>query len=238
VALVGAGNAHDVPLTRLAERATSVDLVDLDRRAAAAARRRKPTVLRKKIAVVPEDVTDGGADLVARAAAAARDPRLDLPAPKPLGRADYDLVVGDLFYSQLIYPGLKDLGLQERRIGTIMREVGPALVDHVVTRLQLSAPRGHVVHVHDPLGWWNDHEQPVALEEILAAAERDAAAALELVARGFGPTASDPRESLARLGIPVLETRFSRWPFQDDVEYLVCTSVTEGGMRTSLNMLK
>jgi hypothetical protein len=172
-------------------------------------------------------VSDGWADRVTRSATPRRPA---LPAPRPLGTGDYDLVVGDLLYSQLLYPALKDLELPTGRIGAILREAAPPLTDHVVARLQLSAPRGVVVHLHDALGWWDGREQPVALDEILAAARESVASALELVAKGNGPAGCDPRDSLARFGVPVLETRLWRWPFQAGVEYLICATVASGGL--------
>ena len=104
------------------------------------------------------------------------------------------------------------------------------LVASVVSRLHASAlAGGAVVHVHDPLGWWDDHVQPVTLDEILAAAAVDAGAALALVARGHGPSACDPRAIAVEAGIEPVETVFWRWPFQDGVDYLACATVTRPG---------
>ena len=75
VAVVGAGNGHDVPLARLAGRASRVGLIDLDARAARGARARLLGDLRERVAVVRQDVTAGIADQLARAAA-----RGELPA--------------------------------------------------------------------------------------------------------------------------------------------------------------
>src|SRR5437763_924692 len=54
VAVAGAGNCHDVPLRRLAERAVRVDLLDLDPRAAREARKRLLPELRRRVTVVRE----------------------------------------------------------------------------------------------------------------------------------------------------------------------------------------
>lgn len=62
VAVVGAGNADDLPLTRLAARARRVDLVDIDGTALAGARRRAPRGLRRRLRRIEEDVTGGAAD--------------------------------------------------------------------------------------------------------------------------------------------------------------------------------
>jgi hypothetical protein len=227
VAVVGAGNGHDVPLRRLAERAERVDLIDLDGRAARGARGRLPAGLRERVAVVRQDVTAGIADELARVAA-----RGDLPAPReaplePVGAGAYDVVIGDLLYSQLLYPALRDSPLQPERVGVVLARIDRPLVTSVVRRLHASAPGGVVVHVHDPLGWWAGHPQRVTLEEILEAAETDTGAALALVARGHGPTACDPRAIALELGCEPVATALWRWPFQEGVDYLACATVTK-----------
>jgi hypothetical protein len=227
VAVVGAGNGRDVPLRRLAERAERVDLIDLDARAARGARGRLPAGLRERVAVVRQDVTAGIADELARVAA-----RGDLPAPReaplePVGAGAYDVVIGDLLYSQLLYPALRDSPLQPERVGVVLARIDRPLVTSVVRRLHASAPGGVVVHVHDPLGWWAGHPQRVTLEEILEAAETDTGAALALVARGHGPTACDPRAIALELGCEPVATALWRWPFQEGVDYLACATVTK-----------
>ena len=229
VAVVGAGNGHDVQLRRLAERAERVDLIDLDGRAARGARGRLPAGLRERVAVVRQDVTAGIADELARVAA-----RGDLPAPReaplePVGAGAYDVVIGDLIYSQLLYPALRDSPLQPERVGVVLARIDRPLVTSVVRRLHASAPGGVVVHVHDPLGWWAGHPQRVTLEEILEAAETDSDAALALVARGHGPTACDPRAIALELGCEPVATALWRWPFQEGVDYLACATVTRPG---------
>jgi hypothetical protein len=229
VAVVGAGNGHDVPLRRLAERAERVDLIDLDARAARGARGRLPAGLRERVAVVRQDVTAGIADELARVAA-----RGDLPAPReaplePVGAGAYDVVIGDLLYSQLLYPALRDSPLQPERVGVVLARIDRPLVTSVVRRLHASAAGGVVVHVHDPLGWWAGHPQRVTLEEILEAAETDCDAALVLVARGHGPTACDPRAIALELGCEPVATALWRWPFQEGVDYLACATVTRPG---------
>jgi hypothetical protein len=227
VALVGAGNGHDVPLRRLAERSLRVDLIDLDARAARGARGRLPRDLRRCVEVLREDVTAGIADELVSEAARGELPQAREAPPTPLGKGDYDLVVGDLLYSQLLYPALRDTTLPRERVGVVLARTDRPLVASVVRRLHASVVRcGAVVHVHDPLGWWDDHAQPVTLSEILAAAETDVGAALELVARGHGPSACDPRAIALEAGIEPIETAFWRWPFQDGVDYLACATVT------------
>ncbi len=230
VAVVGAGNGHDVPLRRLAERALRVDLIDLDARAARSARGRLPGDLRRRVEVIREDVTGGVADALVATAARGDIPAIGEAPATPLGKGAYDLVVGDLLYSQLLYPAMRDTSLPRERIGVILARIDRPLVASVVRRLHASAAPGRVVvHVHDPLGWWEDHLQPITLAEVLAAAESDVAAALELVARGHGPSACDPRAIALEQGLEPIETALWRWPFQEGVDYLACATVTRPG---------
>jgi hypothetical protein len=259
VAIVGAGNGDDLPLRRIARRAGEVVLIDIDPRAAQGARRRLRWAERRKVAVVGHDATRGEADRIALAALwggeadsaggaaceagtgtvprASRGDDMELgwdrparhaPRPHlPLPGAPYDLVVGDLLYSQLLYPALLDLGVDpDRRAAAIARHAHH-LTRAVVACLDASAPR--VVHLHDPLAWWGGHEQPVALEEILATAASDGpGAGLALAARGIGPCESDPRAALADLGITPTATALWHWPFADGVDYLVCATCAAG----------
>ncbi|MBS1883849.1 MAG: hypothetical protein JSS97_12950 [Actinobacteria bacterium] len=225
VAIVGAGNGDDLPLRRIARRASEVALIDIDPRAAEGARRRLGRAERRKVEVIGHDVTRGAADAVVRAALTDDAGRTlhSLPPRDPLPGAPYDLLVGDLFYSQLLYPALVDLGVDADRREATLAAHGPSLTQAVLARLHASAPR--VVHVHDPLAWWDGHEQPVALADILAAASDGPAAALALAARGEGPHESDPRAALASLGISPTATAFWRWPFATGVDYLACATL-------------
>ena len=227
VAVVGAGNGDDVPLWRLAERSARVDLVDLDAKAARRARGRLPGDLRRRVDVVREDVTAGIADELVATAAGGDLPAVREAPPTPIGRGGYDVVVGDLLYSQLLYPALRDTALPRERVGVVLARIDRPLVASVVRRLHASvAAGGVVVHVHDPLGWWDDHVQPVTLDEILAAAATDIDATLALVAKGHGPSACDPRAIALEAGVEPLETALWRWPFQRGVDYLACATVT------------
>jgi hypothetical protein len=237
VAIVGAGNCDDLPLRRIADRAGAVTLIDIDPRAArAAARRILGRGERQKVEVIGHDITAEAADAIALAESknGARPPgAVDLrPAVGALGRplpgAPYELVVGDLFYSQLLYPALLDLGVDGDRIDAIIAAQAPSLTSAAVARLQASAPL--VVHVHDPLAWWDGHEQPVTLEEIFDLAQSEGPeAALALAARGSGPHESDPRAALADLGLTPTATALWRWPFTEGVDYLVCATLTAVG---------
>jgi hypothetical protein len=224
VAVLGAGNADDLPLRRIARRAASVSLIDLDPVAARAARRRSTWRLRRRIEVIEHDVTGGAADRIVRAAAhGGAAGGVSAPA-HPLPGAPYDLAIGDLLYSQLLYPALVDLGVDEERRSAVLRAHAAGLTRATVARLHASAPA--VVHVHDPLAWWEGHEQPVELEAILRRADAgDLDGALALVARGIGPIESDPRAALRSLGIAAGPTALWRWPFFDGVDYLACATL-------------
>ena len=138
-------------------------------------------------------------------------------------------MIGDLLYSQLLYPALRDSALQPERVGVVLARIDRPLVASVVRRLHASVSGGTVVHVHDPLGWWAGHPQRVTLEEILEAAATDTDAALELVARGHGPSACDPRAIALELGCDPIATALWRWPFQEGVDYLACATVIRPG---------
>jgi SAM-dependent methyltransferase len=225
VAVVGAGNGHDLPLRRIAARAAQVVLIDIDRRAPRRARRQLPPTLRRKVRIVKHDITGGTADAIIRAAARGQVPDPVLVPEAPLSGAPYDLVIGDLLYSQLLYPAMVDLGVPDPRRRSVLVRYGPALVRGVVARLHASAAYGRVVHLHDPLGWWPGHAQPVSLPEILDAAHSDVRRAIGLIGRGWGPRDADPRTALRHFAIPIRVTAVWRWPFAEDTDYLVCATV-------------
>jgi SAM-dependent methyltransferase len=256
VGIVGAGNGDDLPLRRIAERAGAVVLLDIDPEAAERARRRLGRRARRRIEVLAHDVTEGAADRIVLTAQRgeeeqAGDPDAERPSAlgpatdaepgdvligddeatrdaAPLPGAPYDLVIGDLFYSQLLYPAMVDLGVPEERRAEVLARQGPALVRDVVARLHASAPT--VVHVHDPIAWWEGHEQLVALAEILDAEEAGGAeAALALVAAGLGPIDADPRTAAARLGLAPAATAIWHWPFSPAADYLACGTVVHSG---------
>ena len=229
VLVVGAGHGDDLPLTRLAQATARVDLLDLDADALRWARRRVPRRLRRRIRVGALDVTGGGADAVVAMAA---DPPPDLRVPaEPIGDAPYDLVIGDLLYSQLLGPSLPHLGLSAAEELTFLYEHGQRLTDAVVARMHASAPRGIVVHVHDVLGWWGGHEQPLGLYTVIERARKTPADADRVLAGGRPAEGCDPRRSLTALGYPVLRTSWWHWPFQLGVDYLVCATEAGGALR-------
>lgn len=225
IAVVGAGNADDLPLAQIAERAREVVLVDLDMPAGRAALRRLPRPLRRRIKVVEHDITVGACDQIAAAAGSGRLPHAPFVPETPLPGAPYDLVIGDLFYSQLLYPALLDLAVPGPRRKAFEARYAAMLARGAVARLHVSAPYGRVVHIHDPLAWLPGRPQPVALPEILDAAQHDVDAALRLAACGDGPVESDPRPALQSLGIPIRTTALWHWPFAPGVDYLACATV-------------
>ena len=224
VAIVGAGNGHTVPLKRLAAGSKSVTLIDIDRVSARMARRRVPLRHRRQVRVIEHDVTGGrAAQIVAAAAAAAPSAALDLRSGSStvLPGGPYDLIVGDLLYTQLIYPGLKDAGVPADRIGSDLHTYGQPLVDQVVADLHRAlTPAGTAVHLHDPIGWFPDRPQTVTLSAILDATSIERARTL--VSCGRLVRSGDVHEAILRdAGFGITDEAFWRWPFTPDVDYLV-----------------
>jgi hypothetical protein len=223
---VGAGNGDDLPLARISDRARALTLIDLDRTAIRGARRRQPRRSRHRIEVIEHDITSGAADAITTAATVGEAPKLPALPEAPLPGSPYDLVIGDLLYSQLLYPALVDLDVPAARTSAFLARYAPILTRCVVSRLHASAPHGLVLHIHDPIAWWTGHPQPVTLERILATATHDPRAALALAARGSGPQHSDPRAALSTFAIPIRATAMWRWPFAPGVDYLACATLT------------
>jgi hypothetical protein len=226
VAVLGAGNCDDVPLDRIVERSREVTLIDLDKYAVKAARRRELRRLRARIEVIEHDVTNGAADAIATGATSTTVPVAPVNCDSPLPGSPYDVVIGDLLYSQTLYPALVDLDIPVVRTAALLAHFAPILTRSIVARLQISAPSGLVAHIHDPLAWWPGHPQPVTLKQILAIAELNPEAAVRLAGRGRGPDHSDPRSALTQFGIPIHETALWRWPFAAHVDYLACATLS------------
>jgi hypothetical protein len=121
---------------------------------------------------------------------------------------------------------LLDLDIPAALTKALLSRYAPMLTRSVVARLHVSAPHGHVVHIHDPVGWWPGHPQPFALDHVLAVAQLHPKAAARLAARGTGPHYSDPRSALAAFAISIKATSLWRWPFATDVDYLACATLT------------
>jgi hypothetical protein len=223
VAIVGAGNGDDVPLRRLCRRVARLDLIDLDPGALRRARRRC-RFAGARVRTLVEDVSDGVADAIVHAALDGTHTRAR-PSAAPVGAPPYDVVVSDLLATQLLFPALSDARLPGDAIDRTLLRDGRPLTDAVVARMHAAAPNGLVIHIHDLLGWWEGHEQPFALERMLALAQSDPTAALALARDGAAPYGCDPREASTRLDATIIDTAFWHWPFAPGTDYLVCASV-------------
>jgi hypothetical protein len=225
VAVVGAGNGDDLPLTRLAARAGRVDLIDVDAGAAAGAVRREPRALRRRLSVIEADVTGGAADAIVSAAIAGVAPTRTPVPTAPVGEGGYDLVIADLLYTQLLYPALLDSGIDADRRARALDGSGPGLTAGVVARLHASiGPGGAVAHLHDVAGWWAGRAQPATIDEVLAGGPARLARWGLLEPRGC-----DPAPAIARLGPTARRDVLWRWPFADGVDYLVRGRLVCGG---------
>ena len=218
VAVVGAGNGHDLPLRRLARRAGRLDLIDLDPVALRGTRRRLRLTGARATAIT-QDVTGGVAELIIKDVVAQRPVRA-LPAPQTIGTPPYDVVIADQFFSQLLYPALSDSRLAPSAVNAALRAHGQGLTNAVVAGLVAAAPGGLVICVEDVLGWWPGRGQPFTLEEVLASD-----APLRLIERGKPARGANGRTALALAGAEVVEQAFWRWPFADGTDYLVCATV-------------
>lgn len=225
VALVGGGSGDDVPLRRIVERAGHVDLIDFDPSSTARAIGRLPAPLRSRVNAIEHDVTGGSADLVLRAI------RDDLPLPDALplpydalGSGGYDLVVGDMLYTQLLHAGLIALEVFGERQHELMRRYDPPLVTALVQRIQASlAHGGHAVHVHDVACWATGHDQPIELEEALEDPFWN-------WSRLLRHDDCDPHLVLGRIGADVVDAAWWEWPFEPNKRFLVRASVARAGV--------
>lgn len=227
VAVVGAGNGDDVPLRRLARRAGRVDLIDIDGDAARVARRRCAG-RRQRVRVVVSDITEGDADRAVSAAITGVTVNHSTAPVNSLPGGPYDLVIADLLYTQLLFPALLDAALSTEQVTSSLTTAGPQITQRVVKRLHASAPHGIVVHLYDLLGWWPGRPQPFGIEEVLDLAEHDPSAAHALLESGHAPIGADPRPALRGLGAEIIDTALWRWPFAEDVDYLVLATVARG----------
>ncbi|MHB1467954.1 MAG: hypothetical protein ACYCX7_02215 [Solirubrobacteraceae bacterium] len=152
-----------------------------------------------------------------------------VPAQRPqLPGGPYDVVIGDLLYSQLLYPALLDAGVCGPRLRRALELHAPALTDALVARMHASTtPEGVIVHLHDTAGWWDGHRQPTPIARILAAGRSEEALDLSDACRK--PLGADPRRSAQRLGAQIVDTAFWEWPFKPRVSYLVCASAAKHG---------
>ncbi len=226
IALVGAGSGDDVPLERICTRAAHVELVDFDRAATDRALARVPRQLRDRVHARVEDVTGGCADLVLQAVRddAALPESLPLPYG-PIGDGGFDVVVGDMLYTQLLHAGLLALDVQGARQHELMRRYDPHFTRALVQRIHASlAPDGVAVHVHDVACWSTGHDQPIPLDEALDDPDR----AWRKLRRH---DACDPLLVAQQLRLEVAETAWWRWPFEPNKQFLVRACVASESRR-------
>lgn len=225
VALVGGGSCDDVPLARIIERAAHVDLVDFDSSSTQRAVGRLPLEHRTRVDVIEHDVTGGSADLVLRAVRDDTPLPDSLPLPyDALGSGDYDLVVGDMLYTQLLHAGLIALEVFGERQHELMRRYDPPLVTALVQRIQASlAPKGHAIHVHDVACWADGHEQPIELAEAL----EDPFWNWSKLRRHDD---CDPHLVLGRIGADVSESAWWEWPFEPNKRFIVRATIARAGV--------
>jgi hypothetical protein len=222
VAVVGAGNGHDLPLRRLGRRAGRLDLIDVDSRALARTRRRL-RLSGVRAGAITQDVTHGAADLVLRSALAGHSAGHPFVRAAPIGRPPYDVVIADMFLSQLLYPALSDAGVTSRAVTATLRAHGQTLTNTTVAGLAAAAPGGVLIVIEDLLGWWAGHDQPFALADVLAL---DPEAALAKASQGRLARGCDGRRALEAAGAKTLERAFWHWPFSFGTDYLVCATVS------------
>lgn len=228
VAIVGAGSCDDIPLVRIAERVEHIDLVDFDSSSTQRAVGRLDDAARARIRVLEEDVTGGCADTVLRAARGDSAMPNSLPLPiTAIGTGDYDLVVGDMLYSQLLHPGLIALELTSGEQRAVMRRYDSPLTTALVRRLQASVHGlGHTLHIHDVACWSATHPQPVELAEVI----EDPNSTWPQLARHDN---CDPHLALERIGAPVLATDWWEWPFEPKKRFVVRATLAGAGSRTA-----
>lgn len=220
VALVGGGSCDDVPLARIAERAAHVDLIDFDIGSTDRALARLDASLRGRTAVLECDVTGGSADLILRAVRDETPLPEALPLPyDALGSGDYDLVVGDMLYTQLLHAGLIALGVAGARQHELMRRYDPHLTGALVQRIQASiASTGHAVHVHDLACWAEGHTQPLTLDEVL----EDPFWTWTRLLRHDN---CDPHLALGKIGADIVDSAWWPWPFEPNKQFIVRATV-------------
>jgi hypothetical protein len=225
VAIIGGGSCDDVPLVRIGDHAGTIDLVDFDSSSTDRALARVGAAARARVRVIEEDVTGGCADRILRAVRD-EDPLPDsLPLPYgPLGEGDYDLVIGDMLYTQLLHAGLIALGVFGDRQHELMRRYDPHLTNSLVQRIQSSLTvGGHAIHVHDLACWSEGHSQPLELDEVLA----DPFWTWTRLQRHDN---CDPHLALGRIGADVRESVWWEWPFEPHKRFLVRATLARAGV--------
>lgn len=225
VLLVGAGNADDLPLTRIAARAAEVVLVDVDADACHDAVRRTQRLRHDMVRVVHEDVTEGLADAVLVAAAGGCSPSRMVGggSVRPVAGGGFDLAIGGLLYTQLLQAGLAELRLPALQERSIMERWEPVLTAALVRRLHASVSGGRVAHIHDLACWSPAHEQEVTLEWVLEDPMRRARKLRR-------QDTSDPMRAVAHSGLVIERSAWWTWPASSVHRYLVRGIVASGSV--------
>ncbi|MEO6866957.1 MAG: hypothetical protein ABI200_02950 [Gaiellales bacterium] len=229
VAIVGAGSCDDVPLTRMAEHAAHVDLIDFDRSSTDRAIGRLDADQRARVGVIELDVTGGSADLVLRAARDNASLPEALPIPYgPLADEPYDLVIGDMIYTQLLHAGLLELGIVGKRQRELMRRYDRPLVHGLVQRIEASlGTGGHGIHIHDLACWASGHKQPCSFDEAVADPDHRWT---ELRRHDN----CDPHLVLEGIGARIVDQVWWPWEFEPNKQFLVRATVTRAATGASL----
>ncbi|MBC7645298.1 MAG: class I SAM-dependent methyltransferase [Thermoleophilia bacterium] len=225
VLIVGAGNGDDLPLRRIAARTRELVLADIDRAAAERAQQRLARRMRSRVTFQDEDMTAGGAQAIVTAltGGAAAPATLELPDGVIAG-GGFDLVLGDMLYTQLLQPALIKLQLTASDRTKYMRRYDPQLTTSLVQRLQRStSASGVAIHVHDLACWSATHTQPMPLDEALLNADTN-------WARLMRHDACDPQLTLERLAVRTIDRAWWRWPFEPNKQFLVRACVAPGGL--------
>lgn len=218
VAIVGAGSCDDIPLMRISRHAACIDLIDFDHTAVDRALKRAKYASH----ITPEivDVTEGCADRILDAIAKGKSLPNALALPhKPFSGAPYDLIIGDMLYTQLLHPGLLKLDVEGPKQHMLMRRYDPHLTRSLVLRIQRSlATGGYAMHIHDVACWTNNQPQPIPLERALTTPD--------LTYKSLNRhDRCDPHLILPMLNAEIIEHAWWSWPFEPNKSFLVRASV-------------
>lgn len=167
------------------------------------------------------DITDGNADEILLAITSGR------PWPMSLrGSSDsisegepFDLVIGDMLYTQLLHPALTQVRIGKDTKSTAMRHYDAPLTLQAVTRLHASSA-GIVIHIHDLACWSEKHAQKTSLAETLT----DPASLWRNLVRH---DSCDPHLAAKSLPGTLVGTAWWHWPFYAKKDFLVRASVID-----------
>ena len=151
--LLGAGNAYDVDLARLAASFAEVHLVDVDRAAVEGARAAAPAEIAQRLTLhAPVDVSGVFAELESWAASPPAPARLSAVADAAVAHVvgglpgPYDVVVSCCLLTQMQLALLQVIGDQNPRFADLRTLLGRI---HMRVLARLTAPRGRALLVSD-----------------------------------------------------------------------------------------